>query len=264
MAPLTEPAGLTYCKVTGNFAAFIADGLDANDLPDWEAMSGTAEITPNIPWGKNFTAGTKRTFFPRPITCDIDAQGDLSRNGVKYVMLLASGPDVSPQQFNYRVKFFLTPPGEQTPVVYGPFDFDVVPGGTVDLTDATPVDATEGTPIAKGLKGDVGDLSPVTISSAVTGAVTLTTANLPSTQLWTLTGNVTLTLPTPPATVSGTITLVLTQDATGGRTITWPAGVKWPDGIARQPAAGAGTTSVVHLLWTGAAWFLMSGGNSFA
>jgi hypothetical protein len=75
---------------------------------------------------------------------------------------------------------------------------------------------------------------------------------------------VTLVLPTPGATKSGTITLVLTQDATGSRTITWPAGVKWPDGIAQQPAAAANSTSVIHLLWTGTMWLGLLGGKSFA
>ena len=264
MAPLAEPASLTYCTVEGNFAAFIADGLDANDLPDWEAMSGTASITPNIPYGQNFATGEKRTFFPRPIACTIDADGDLARNGTKGVKLLADGPSISPQGFTYQIKFTLTPPGEETPVVYGPFDFSVVPGGTVNLVDVVPVAGTSGTPLAKGEQGEAGDMSPVAGPGTATGAVILTEAALPSTRLWTLTGNVTLTLPTPPATHSGTITLVTTQDATGGRTITFPASVKWTDGIVRQPALGANTTSVTHLLWTGQQWLGMSGGNSFA
>lgn len=262
---LTEPANLTYCNVEGNFAAFIADGLDANNLPDWEAMSGTCEITANIPYGQNFALGEKRTFFPRPITCQIDADGDLSRNGVKGVTLLASGPSISPASFTYKIKFNLTPPGEETPVAYGPFDLNVIPGGTVNVVDAVPVAGnTSGTPLTKGEQGLPGDQVTVAGPANVTGAVNLTAAAYPSTRLWTLTGNVTLTLPTPSALTSGTITLVTTQDATGGRTITWPAGIKWPDGIQRQPAAGANTKSVIHLLWTGVEWLGMNGGTNFA
>lgn len=115
----------------------------------------------------------------------------------------------------------------------------------------------------QGVQGNPGDLVP-TASGSVSGAITLTTAEYPSTRSWTLTGNVTLTLPTPAADKSGTITLILTQDATGGRTITWPAAVKWPEAIAQQPAAGASTVSVVHLLWTGTAWLGVMGGKSFA
>jgi hypothetical protein len=81
-----------------------------------------------------------------------------------------------------------------------------------------------------------------------------------------LSANVTsMALPTSPiALQSGTVTLVLTQDATGGRTITWPVGVKWTDGIPQQPATGANTVSVFHLLWTGTQWLGMLGGKSFA
>jgi hypothetical protein len=74
-----------------------------------------------------------------------------------------------------------------------------------------------------------------------------------------------MTLPTSPVSLqSGTITLVLQQDATGNRTITWPVGVKWPDGIVQQPAAAANSISVIHLLWTGTQWLGLVGGKSFA
>lgn len=46
----------------------------------------------------------------------------------------------------------------------------------------------------------------------------------------TLTGDVTYTFPTPVAGKS--FTLVQKQDATGSRTVTWPASVKWPSGTA--------------------------------
>lgn len=263
MAQQTDPSGLTYCKVTGNFAAVVADALDGNEYPDWMAMSGTAEFTANVEYAKNFTAGFKRTHFPRTITATIDEDGDLFHNGNKYLYLLAGGPDISPVGFNYKVKFTLTPPGEEGPIVYGPFDFDVIPGGEVDLVDATPVATFEGTPITKGVKGDQGDLIP-TFSGTATGTITLTSAAFPSTRLWNIIGNVTLALPTPSSAISGTITLVITQDVTGGRTITWPANVKWPDGIPQQPAAAALSVSVIHLFWIGNAWFGMVGGKSFA
>ena len=43
----------------------------------------------------------------------------------------------------------------------------------------------------------------------------------------------TLTISNPPASgKAGSFTLILTQDATGGRTITFPAAVKWSGGTA--------------------------------
>jgi hypothetical protein len=51
-----------------------------------------------------------------------------------------------------------------------------------------------------------------------------------SVQILTLTGNCTFTFPT--ATAGRSFFLLLKQDATGGRTVTWPAAVKWPGGTA--------------------------------
>jgi len=60
-------------------------------------------------------------------------------------------------------------------------------------------------------------------------AYTISLAN-GSVQILTLTGNCTYTFPTPVAGQS--FTLVQKQDATGSRTVTWPASVKWPASTA--------------------------------
>jgi len=116
---------------------------------------------------------------------------------------------------------------------------------------------------ARGDKGEPGDLVNTTTGSW--GAVVVLSA-YPQTYISSLSTSVTsLSLPTAAvAGQSGTVTLVLTQDATGGRTIAWPSVVKWPDGIAQQPAGGPNTVSVIHLMWTGQQWLGMIGGKSFA
>lgn len=166
MADVPAPAGATYCKVKGSFGSVIADSADADDTPDWVAMTGTAEITANFPFGKDYGAAP-RTFFPDKIACIIDADGDLSLNGQKYVMLFAGGTDVLPVGFNYKIKLNLTRPGG-APVQYGPFDFNVIPGEEVDLTIVTAVPATPGVATAKGEKGDPGDTGPMATLAAGT------------------------------------------------------------------------------------------------
>lgn len=117
----------------------------------------------------------------------------------------------------------------------------------------------------QGIQGNPGDLVTVAGPANVSGAVDISAVTFPSTRLWTLTGNITsLTLPTPASNISATFTLIMTQDATGSRTVAWPASVKWPDGIAQQPATAAGTVSMFNLLWTGTQWLGMLGGKSFA
>lgn len=117
----------------------------------------------------------------------------------------------------------------------------------------------------QGIQGNPGDMVVTAGPANVSGAIDLSAVTFPSTRLWTLTGNITsLTLPTPASTVSATFTLVMTQNATGNFTVTWPASIKWPDGIQQQPASAANTVSMFNLLWTGTQWLGMLGGKSFA
>jgi hypothetical protein len=74
-----------------------------------------------------------------------------------------------------------------------------------------------------------------------TGAVTLNFNN-GDVQTFTLTGNVTFTFSNP---VNGQVyKLLLTQDGTGGRTITWPAAMKWAGGALVLTAAASAVDSV--------------------
>lgn len=69
----------------------------------------------------------------------------------------------------------------------------------------------------------------------------------------TLTGNITsLTISNPPATGRcGSLTIVITQDGTGSRTIAWPASVDWPGGTA-PTLGGASEVDIVTMFTTDA------------
>jgi hypothetical protein len=114
------------------------------------------------------------------------------------------------------------------------------------------------------IKGDPGDLVPAVGGLTATGTVTIGDEMFPSTRRYVISSNTTFVLPTPSADSSGTLTFVFIQDATGGRTITWPASVKWPDGIVQQPSAAASSASMIHMIWTGNSWYGLLGGKSFA
>lgn len=61
----------------------------------------------------------------------------------------------------------------------------------------------------------------------------------------------------PPSGKQFTITLFLKQDGTGGRTITWPASVRWPGGVT-PPLSGIANRTDVFTLSTvdgGVTWF---------
>lgn len=68
-----------------------------------------------------------------------------------------------------------------------------------------------------------------TVTANTSTAYTIDLAN-GSVQILTLTGNCTFTFPT--ATAGQSFILLLKQDGTGGRTVTWPASVEWPGATA--------------------------------
>lgn len=165
--------------------------------------------------------------------------------------------------------------------------------------------------VAKGTSGQYpawnasGDLVPtspaITSVAGRTGAVTLTTADVPgaldqrtitkpvlsgyteqvtaaspgATVTYdattknvydtTLTANLTVTLTAAGSGVSE-LSLVHRQDATGGWTVTWPASVTWPNGVAPSPDTNAGAINVYSLFTVdaGATWFGFLAGRGMA
>lgn len=158
---MENPPNLTYCKIVGNFRAFIGDMDDVDDLPDFVPMTGSGLIWPDITTAKNMTPGQKATYFTKPIPLVVDADGDLGRNDKKYVMVVA--PDetsgMNPIDFTYSISFTLGGIGESSDRTFGPYSFSVVPGGTIDIVDIIPVSSSSGTPIIQGPKGEQGNTS---------------------------------------------------------------------------------------------------------
>jgi hypothetical protein len=90
------------------------------------------------------------------------------------------------------------------------------------------------TPTVKfDLAGDYRE-GVVTANTSTAYTISLATGTV---QILTLTGNCTYTFPTPVAGKS--FTLVQKQDATGSRTVTWPASVDWPGATAPTLTATA-------------------------
>lgn len=78
----------------------------------------------------------------------------------------------------------------------------------------------------------------------------------------TLTANCTLTFPT--ASAGKSFMLVLKQDATGSRTVTWPGSVKWPGGTAPTLTTTASKTDVISFICVdGTNWYGFVGGLAF-
>ena len=72
----------------------------------------------------------------------------------------------------------------------------------------------------------------------------------------TLTGNCTYTFTAP--TLKGRFQLRVIQDATGSRTVTWPAAVKWPGGTAPTLTTDASAIDIITFFWDGTNYYGVS------
>lgn len=132
------------------------------------------------------------------------------------------------------------------------------------LDDSGVMNAADGVLQRPEIK-DYAETRATPSSSAGTLTLDMTTANVFEV---TLTENVTtLTISNPPASgKAGSLTLILKQDATGGRTFAWPASVKSAGGTDPTISSAANAIDIYTLLTTdaGTTWYVFTGGQSFS
>jgi hypothetical protein len=130
---------------------------------------------------------------------------------------------------------------------------DTSGGGTSLHSSLTGLSADDHTAYATVTAGGGETISTVAATGA-TETADATTANIFD---WTLTANCTITLTGATAAVGCGITLILRQDGTGSRTVTWPGSVVWPNGTAPTLATAAAAVNVVALFTTdgGTVWY---------
>ena len=91
--------------------------------------------------------------------------------------------------------------------------------------------------------------TPYTANSSTAITLALTNGTV---QIITLTGNATITMPT--ATSGKSFILLLKQDATGSRTVTWST-VKWPGGTAPTITSTASKQDIFSFFADGTNWY---------
>lgn len=81
----------------------------------------------------------------------------------------------------------------------------------------------------------------------------------------TLGGSPTVVISNPPP-GGGGLTIIVTQDATGNRSITWPASFKWPGGDAPNPAKTPGSVCIYSAFTpnAGGVWYAFLSGEAMA
>lgn len=108
--------------------------------------------------------------------------------------------------------------------------------------------------------GQEGTASATASTASVT--IDLTNGNV---QQLTLATSTTVALTGATSSTACSISLYIIQDATGSRTITWPASVKWPGGAAPVLSTGANKVDLVVLetLNGGTTWYGSLAGSDF-
>ena len=104
----------------------------------------------------------------------------------------------------------------------------------------------------------------VTADSGANYEVNLTNGNVLE---LTLTDNCILSFSNPPASgKAGSVTLILHQDGTGNRTVTWPDSVTWSSGTAPTLTTTASAVDIIQLFSTdgGTTWRGFLAGNNLS
>lgn len=145
---------------------------------------------------------------------------------------------------------------------------DAAPGASdmpASLAFQTTPDGTA-SPVERVLISNAGtvtlrnDYQETAVTANTGTAYTINIAN-GTVQILTLTGNCTFTFPT--ATSGKSFILLLKQDGTGSRTVTWPAAVKWPSGTAPTITSTASKTDKYVFTADGTNWFGSNAGQNY-
>lgn len=108
-----------------------------------------------------------------------------------------------------------------------------------------------------------GTTELVSTVSASGAAVTLVDVTQATIHYVTLTANCTFTF--PDTTPGASFTLVLVQDGTGSRTVTWPAAVKWAGGTAPTLTTTASKRDVFSFMCAdGSTWIGFTAGQNYS
>lgn len=275
-------------EAAGAIATHSADTTSVHGIADTSALLDTADIGVSVQAYSAVLAATTASFTTADETkldgIESGATADMSAAEILAALLtvdgVGSGLDADLLDGNSSAAFATA--GHNHTGTYQPLDSELTAlaglssaadklpyftgSGTATLADLSSfartfiddADAASARATLNAVARINGGVETVATNSTATGSVTVDLAN-GNLHALTLTGNITtLTLTGSTASRLCSLTLVITQDSTGGRSITWPASVKWlPAGSAPTFTTTLSTVSVVELFTidNGTTWY---------
>ena len=123
-------------------------------------------------------------------------------------------------------------------------------------TLGTPSSGTAGHVSDHGVLNDRHNRNVTVHTIASSGAAQTLNGAAGIAKVVTLTANCAFTFSAPPTSEVGSLELVLKQDATGSRTVTWPASVKWSGGAPSLSTAANAVDRLVFVTYDcGTTWY---------
>lgn len=114
-------------------------------------------------------------------------------------------------------------------------------------------------------RAELKDYSETVSTNAASGAAATINIESGNVHQVTLTDDCTFTFSNPPSSgKAGSFTLILKQDATGGRSITWPSSVKWSGSSAPTLTTSSNSVDILTFMTTdaGTIWYGFLGGSA--
>lgn len=251
--------------------------IHSNDLPPLMLSGQGAGVAADQPLSQYYDTTTKRkefltradAFHKRAV---VTASTSFGRPGVRLIEVSHSEPVTItlPWPGWYRVNEPIIVIDAEGVAATHPITINANSGGTVNGAGSYQLNKSKQAVML--LPNDsaldwrvVADFAPGSASPVTSGTKFIATTGRGSRSLdWstaltrqhTLTGDTTFSFSNA---IAGQLyTLILVQDATGGREVLWPSAVKWPGGAAGQPTPNAHAKDVFQFVFTGSQWLNVS------
>lgn len=127
--------------------------------------------------------------------------------------------------------------------------------GTVDISKANITGGAVAGVSFSGITSAAFTGNAQTTTSTIVSSAGAVTINCTSSNVFSLTLNENTTLTVINPQQGQTINLRIVQDGTGGRTLAWPAGFKWPGGTAPSISSGANEVDLFTATYIGSDWY---------